>query len=205
MVVLGGGPRLPDDLRMIRDAFGLNVTRISVNRHGAIAVPCHFAVGVDFDFLRHMRAAACQLPAGLLPVNVGITRDCDVVIEGVPFSWSAVTAVDLALMLEPTGPVLLAGFDLYQGGGSVYWYGGADRPAAFGKSDVFTLQRQLDLWREWAAVRWSGRPIAAVGGPLVEIFGLGSFWGDPKHIRGGSADDARCGDFGGTPSDCHTG
>lgn len=171
VLIMGGGPSLPSDLKAF-DAFiapAADPIRISVNDHAARCCDCDLVVGLDntgrLDRSRGLyiqgRGAVVVSPEPWADIRVRVPAD---------MVWSAELALRVAEHLDPWSLIVLAGFDLYQGDGPVYWHGDEREPAALRTSDHYSLEGQLAAWRRIRGRLTSPYRVAAIGGKLTALF-----------------------------------
>lgn len=146
-VILGGGPSLPEQLKNIpKDAV-----TFGVNHHASKLVTCDYIVFNDY----HGWPLVRDLPGKKIcrwHEYADIQQDC------APGVISGVLALRVALKMG-LSPIILAGFDCYQGGG--YFHD----PAPSERAKLFTLEQHLSFWKEFTSPN-----IYVADGPLTTIF-----------------------------------
>jgi len=150
--VLGGGPSLPDQLRLVP----ADAVLIGVNHHASRLVDCDYIVFNDphtFDDVR-------DLPGEKISPHPHVSN---VRPTGIwPAGFSAGTGAWLAGHLG-CRPIILCGMDLYQGDRKYFHGEGPPEPVDLGD--------RLAMWRRCFDQVPGCDGIRAAGGPLVEVFG----------------------------------
>ncbi len=161
VAVLGGGPSLPDDLRIIPADSVL----VAVNDHAFHHCRPDYIVFCDRPTVDKDLFAAQEGMIGrrlcLYPEWCDFDLDVEIWYSGI----SASLATWFACWLT-SGLVLLCGFDLYQTPG-YYCHDGRRNEADAAKP----LENHLLPWRPARSRCRNGGRIRAVSGPLTEMFG----------------------------------
>jgi len=159
-VILGAGPSLPAQLETIpKDAVLL-----SVNDRPAKFVKCDYIIFLDEN--------TGPFVEGLPGKRVSLFEQySDYMIEHVMWkgSLSGMTAMYLACFMG-CAPVILAGFDCYQGDHQ-YFDEAPGEPFIGGGVLQWSLDQHLKEWRRAAGLCPNSEVVRAAGGPLVEVFG----------------------------------
>jgi ubiquinone/menaquinone biosynthesis C-methylase UbiE len=145
-IVLGGGSSLAAQMAGAPPAL-----RISANEHGCLWGPCDYVSAMD-DIADKVRAFG-------IPVIGRDPNTCDYLAQPFPnVRWTGTQAVYHAYVMG-AHLVLLAGMDLYQ-----------DLPEGTPGGRRTPLETHLEAWqviKDTLPV-----PVRALGGPLVDVFGL---------------------------------
>lgn len=150
--VLGGGPSLPADLRIVPP----DAVLCGVNQH-ALLLPLDYIVFQDpdvFDLVREHPAARITHHRALADIWSGIAPD---------FGFSGATAA-WCLELMGFAPIILCGMDNYSGRRR-YWHSRADDRHEMHQDPLASWIRALGFFSNAAALK-------AASGPLTEVVGV---------------------------------
>ena len=143
-VVLGGGPSLPEHIKLIPE----NAVLFGVNYHASKLIDCDYIVFNDpVDY------------SGLKGQKVSRFRELSDIYRDSPKGLNSGVIATLFALETGCNPVILAGMDCYQG--QSYFH--SDE---YNRGQDIPLKDQLNYWN----IVPKGN-VFALGGPLIEIFG----------------------------------
>lgn len=159
IVAMGGGPSLPADVARIRDA----ACWISANEHGAKLRPVDYLVCCDD--IHQALGVPMQQHLGRFGVPIiGRPQWCDYRFHDIDYSGNSGMWAILAGWILGGAPVIAAGFDCYQQGGTYFH----DRRAVSSSNgrELSDFMRRFESLREIVGAD----AVRVVSGPLLELW-----------------------------------